>query len=291
MYGYLLTFDSLPKVGFALHCKISKYNRMFTPEQEGIEVLYVKKGTVYFEYHGSKWTAPPGSLLILQRDLPFKLYTKNNETSEHSTVQLLTDFIITVTPDLDTDSTYHQDALALPFILYPSSANEEIMRKMNSIISDVGDYSSNNNINRNIILVSVLYDISQVWKSQRKTNVKSPSILCYKIKKLISENIEKDVSLDFLSEKIGKTPNYLNYIFKEETGMTIHNYIMKEKVRIICELILSRIQPFKDACSAVGITDVAYGYRVFKKHTGLTPKEFLKSQTYEKYKARNFQFI
>jgi len=106
--------------------------------------------------------------------------------------------------------------------------------------------------------------------------------LCYKIKKIITGSKGEDISLDLLSRKIGKTPNYLNYVFKEETGMTIHSYIIKEKVRIICELILSRSLSFKDACQAVGINDVSYGYRLFKKQTGLTPGAFSKGETYSK---------
>lgn len=282
MYGYLLEFNTLPVTGFALHCQIPRYYQDFTPDQEGMEIVYVKSGTIIMEYYQNKWIAPPGSILILQRSLPFKLYTQNNETNEHSTVQLLSDFKLTVTENLDADFPENKDFLALPFILLPSSENEQIMKKLNSIISSAADFPLSNHMGQAVLLVSILYDISEVWKSQKNINEKSPSILCYKIKKIITGSKGEDISLDLLSQKIGKTPNYLNYVFKEETGMTIHSYIIKEKVRIICELILSRALSFKDACQAVGINDVSYGYRLFKKQTGLTPGEFSKGETYRK---------
>ena len=62
--------------------------------------------------------------------------------------------------------------------------------------------------------------------------------------------------------------------------MGIHQYINKEKVRIISEIISERKLPFKKACESVGIEDVSYGYRMFKKHTGLTPSQFTDSQQY-----------
>lgn len=282
MYGYLIEFSSLPATGFALHCKIPLYYQDFTPEQEGIEIVYVKSGTITVEYNDNKWDAPVGSILILKRDLPFKLYTQNNETNEHSTVQILADFKITVSEDVDADFTAQRDALALPFLLSPSLGNERIMKKMNAIISDVADLSGGGSMNRGLLLSSMLYDIAQVWKTQNKINEKSPSILCYKIKKLIAENEGEDISLDFLAQKLDKTPNYLNFVFKKETGTTIHNYILKEKTRKICELILSRALSFKDACGAMGISDVSYGYRMFKKQTGLTPAQFIKGKTYLK---------
>lgn len=282
MYGYLIEFSALPVTGFALHCKIPRYYQEFTPDQEGVEIVYVKSGTITVEYNENKWDAPVGSILILKRDLPFKLYTQNNETNEHSTVQILTDFKITVSEDVNADFTLHRESLALPFLLYPGLGNERIMKKMNAIISDAADFSGSGRMSRGLFLSSILYDIGEVWKTQNKTNEKSPSILCYKIKKLIAENEGGDISLDFLSKKLGKTPNYLNFVFKEETGTTIHNHILKEKTRKICELILSRALSFKDACQAMGISDVSYGYRMFKKQTGLTPAQFIKGSTYRK---------
>ena len=79
---------------------------------------------------------------------------------------------------------------------------------------------------------------------------------------------------------MARTPNYLNSVFKKSAGMGIHQYINKEKVRIISELILERKLPFKKACESVGIEDISYGYRMFKKHTGLTPSQYMESQKY-----------
>lgn len=291
MYGYLIKFNSMPKPGFALHCKFSNYYKQFTPEQKGFEIVYVKKGTITLEYETNHWIAPQGSILFLKRNLPFVLYTKNNEISEHSSVQLLSDFDVTLSKDLDTDYASFNDALSLPFLLYPCDVNEQIMKKMNSIISGKGSFFSDNDMNASIVLSSILYDVSQGWNAQKKANDKSPSILCYKIKKIITNNMDYNITLDYLAKELNRTPNYLNFVFKKETGTTIHNYINKEKIRIICEFILSNILNFNDACNAVGISDVSYGYRLFKKHTGLTPKEFTNSQTYEKYKAKNYTFI
>lgn len=283
MYGYMIKFDSIPKAGFALHCKIHNYNKKFTPEQQGFEVVYVKKETITLEYDNNKWEAKPGSILFLQRNLPFILYTKNNEMSEHSSVQLLTDFDVTLSKDLDTDYINNKQALALPFILYPSESNEAIMKKMNTIISGIGESSFGEDMNEGILLTSILYDISQAWKYQQKEKSKTSSVLSYKVKKIISKYTDMNITLEYLSSQLGKTPNYLNYVFKKETGMTIHSYITKEKVRIIGELILDKGLAFNDACNTVGISDISYGYRLFKKHTGLTPKEFSKGLIFEKH--------
>ena len=39
---------------------------------------------------------------------------------------------------------------------------------------------------------------------------------------------------------------------------------------------------FKSACESAGITDVSYGYRLFKKQMGITPGEYKNSQHFLK---------
>lgn len=282
MLGYLMEFNTMPSVGFALHCKIPHYKYDYTPDSETIEIIYIKSGTIVAEFEDWSCTVPPGSILIIQRNLPFYLYTKNNETSEHSTIQVIADFNIRPTKNLEADYSSDKNALALPVFISPCPENERILKKMNSIISDAGALPESSRMNRSIALVSLLHDIYQIFKSQKLIDEKPPSILCYKIKKLIQNAYNETITLEFLANQINKTPNYLNHIFKEETGMTIHQYIIKEKTRMICELILSRALSFKDACYTVGIHDVGYGYRLFKKQTGLTPGQFLRSRTHRK---------
>ena len=73
------------------------------------------------------------------------------------------------------------------------------------------------------------------------------------------------------------TPNYINSVFKKRQGISIRQYINKEKVSLICELMHHRGVSFKIACENAGIFDVSYGYRLFKKSMGITTKEFLNS--------------
>ena len=104
----------------------------------------------------------------------------------------------------------------------------------------------------------------------------------YKIKHFIANNISKELPLSKIAEAMGKTPNYLNSVFKDATGMGIHQYISRERVRTICELMQTQGIPFKKACECVSILDVSYGYRLFKKHTGVTPGAFLEGKHLEK---------
>jgi methylphosphotriester-DNA--protein-cysteine methyltransferase len=35
---------------------------------------------------------------------------------------------------------------------------------------------------------------------------------------------------------------------------------------------------FRDACENVSITDLSHGYRLFKRHMGVTPKQYISAE-------------
>jgi two-component system response regulator YesN len=72
-----------------------------------------------------------------------------------------------------------------------------------------------------------------------------------------------------------KTPNYLNSVFRKATGVSIHQYINREKMRLAASLMEEQSLTFAEACENVGISDLSHGYRLFKRHMGVTPKEYL----------------
>ena len=53
---------------------------------------------------------------------------------------------------------------------------------------------------------------------------------------------------------------------------------MKFYASKIAEMMETREMPFKTACAAVGITDVAYGYRLFKQYMGVPMRAYLSGE-------------
>ena len=90
------------------------------------------------------------------------------------------------------------------------------------------------------------------------------------------------VFLHILAKQQDISPGYLATVFKKETGITIGQYINSEKIRLISELMNNKGLSFRLACESVGIADVSYGYRLFKKQMGLTPGEYKETSIIKK---------
>ncbi|NLK03800.1 MAG: helix-turn-helix transcriptional regulator, partial [Clostridiales bacterium] len=63
-------------------------------------------------------------------------------------------------------------------------------------------------------------------------------------------------------------------LFKKEMGITITNFINQKKVRFAIMLLNKTDTQIQDIASQVGILDVNYFIKVFKKIIGMTPKEY-----------------
>ena len=70
---------------------------------------------------------------------------------------------------------------------------------------------------------------------------------------------------------------HIAHIFKENTGISIHQYIMKKRLAACRDAILSNISITK-AYLMFGFKDYSSFYRAFKKEFGISPKEYKDSK-------------
>lgn len=68
---------------------------------------------------------------------------------------------------------------------------------------------------------------------------------------------------------------YLMHKFKEQTGYTIHNYIIQKRL-IMSNLLIKKGRSITDACMESGFNDYSNFSRAFKKIFMLSPKEYYK---------------
>ena len=67
-------------------------------------------------------------------------------------------------------------------------------------------------------------------------------------------------------------------IFKRDTGITINDYITKIRMEKAIEMLKDPSVKLYDICYAVGYSDPSYFSKVFKKYTGLSPKQYKEKQ-------------
>jgi len=95
-----------------------------------------------------------------------------------------------------------------------------------------------------------------------------------KIKEYINRHLQDKINLQELADYVYLNKTYMCTIFKQETQMTIWNYIVAERMRQARDLLLNESLKIYEVAQRVGYEDVDHFTTLFKKHYGLSPLEY-----------------
>jgi YesN/AraC family two-component response regulator len=84
-----------------------------------------------------------------------------------------------------------------------------------------------------------------------------------------------------LSEELHYEYNYLSNLFSSVEGITLEQYIIRQKIEKVKELLFYDELNLSQIASRLGYSSVAHLSAQFKKVTGLTPSEMKKSRDIE----------
>lgn len=94
----------------------------------------------------------------------------------------------------------------------------------------------------------------------------------------IDEHIDDDLSLEKLADEFYVSKYHIAHVFKDNLGLSIHQYITKKRLALCREAIRSNMN-ITEAFQAFGFGDYSSFYRAFKKEYGISPKDFRDMQT------------
>ena len=90
----------------------------------------------------------------------------------------------------------------------------------------------------------------------------------------ISLHPEETPDLGQLAKKYGYTPYYFSKKFKQETGMSLRDYAIKQKIEKAKHLLTENTMSISDISEYLGFTSQSYFGSVFRKFTGTTPSKY-----------------
>ena len=108
----------------------------------------------------------------------------------------------------------------------------------------------------------------------RVETAENKKALSKEIIEYLDRNYHYPYSNQILEDRFGYSSSYLRAIFREEHGTLPADYLLKvrmEKARTL----LKQCNQVKEVAEEVGYSDPFYFSKVFKKYTGLSPKEFI----------------
>lgn len=125
--------------------------------------------------------------------------------------------------------------------------------------------------NVNALTIKLLLDLTGRVK---KSLDKSLSASAEKVKAYVSLHLCERISVAEIAENLGMNASYLNSSFKRQTGNCITDYIQMQKIEEAKMMLTSSEDPLCDIWTGLGYYDQSHFSKIFKRHTGLTPKQY-----------------
>jgi AraC-like DNA-binding protein len=94
------------------------------------------------------------------------------------------------------------------------------------------------------------------------------------VKRLLDQSWDKELRIAALAEQAGYTVPHLINKFKHDYGISPKAYLSQIKIQKAKELLLMSDLLSREVADALGFRDELYFIRFFKKHTGVTPRQF-----------------
>ena len=90
----------------------------------------------------------------------------------------------------------------------------------------------------------------------------------------VEENLHEQISLRKLAEELHMNASYFSVHFKEQTGMTFTDYVMRRKVMRAKELLTGTRYTIEEVANQVGYQTAKYFVKVFREMVGISPGRY-----------------
>lgn len=118
-------------------------------------------------------------------------------------------------------------------------------------------------------------------KKEIEKNPSEQLSLIQQIDYYIAQNYKKKLSLDDIAETLHINSSYLSRVYKLKKGRNLFDAILNLRIEAAKEYLINTDMRTYEISELVGIEDASHFSKIFKKITGLSPKEYRKQEENE----------
>ena len=238
------------------------------------DFIFIRKGSVEKMVCSSLFDVKEGMIMLLP---PHKIRTfiHNTPHLEGFYCHFSNDFIADG-PGLKYlhDILNHADIIYDPTLFLDQEHRERIfviLQQMESL------YQQNRNLDLiRLYLFTLLGEIRHFIEKLPRHDLSVNETLVFRFRKLITSQIQNLHSVKEYADLLSVSPNHLNKTIKNTTGKTASE-IINESLLMEAKALLSLPHlSVSEIAFALGVDDVSYFSRFFKKHSGMSPSDYRK---------------
>ncbi|MDR0457052.1 MAG: AraC family transcriptional regulator [Treponema sp.] len=121
----------------------------------------------------------------------------------------------------------------------------------------------------NALLMLILHRLSEIIVYDGDASFRDYRV--NKVTRYISMHYAEKLTIKNLAARIHLHPDYFGRLFKQETGMSLHQYLTRVRVKNAEDLLYNGKYKIDEVAELCGFCDVVYFYKSFKALRGFPP--------------------
>lgn len=151
---------------------------------------------------------------------------------------------------------------------------QNIQGMLLDLLEEIHGNKAFHHLNAQLQVQSFLLQLNRItYNMLHEVPAASGNVLYLKLCDYINNHLDEDLSLDRLASFFYTSKYHISHVFKDNMGISLHQYIIKKRLQSSKNGVLSGI-PLTKLYHQYGFSDYTSFYRAFKKEFGLSPKEF-----------------
>lgn len=247
------------------------------------EIFYIIEGERQFFFNNRQYSAKSGDLILIDTNLIHMTTSVSSDDHGYNRVILYIDYkkmqeYDKKHPGLQLVRFFHEN-----YGVYHLTENQQ--REFLTLYHDLRVFMTkkvrNYEIGVELNVLAWLHKLTyQLSKEETNLPASSDSArykTVYAVADYLSENCEKNISLDALAEHFFLSKYYLCRIFKEVTNYKITEYVNIHRIRKATHLLEDTSMSVSDISVQLGFESLTYFEKIFKTYMVLSPLRYRKT--------------
>jgi len=256
--------DLVPRIKDHVFRKCSPDWRIWESQMAHHELIYVVRGKARYTVNGTEHELESGDMLYLAEGDTVEAVTHARN--------LMHCFSVTFTPQYVAGKKGAAVRDADGGGLFPTVSHVGMRRDLIALFRELtlswNEWPQPRGIKARALFMLILHRLTEII---RDVDAALGDYRISKIARYIAAHYAEKLTVKELSRQANLDEVYFGYLFKRETGMTVHQYITRERVRNAEVFLQGGDYKVHEVAELCGFSDIFHFYKAFKGLRGFPP--------------------